>query len=68
VVGRNIQSAVWRAYYTEINARMLAQAIAIGGGPIMYLSSEEAALTDVSMQRVEARPWKLWKQKALGRS
>jgi len=58
---------VWRAYYTEINARMLAQAIAIGGGPVMYLSGEEAALTDVSMQRVEARPWKLWKQKALGR-
>jgi HCOMODA/2-hydroxy-3-carboxy-muconic semialdehyde decarboxylase len=67
VVGRNIQNAVWRAYYTEINARMLAQAIAIGGGPVIYLSPEEAALTDVSMQRVEARPWKLWKQKALGR-
>ena len=67
VVGSNIQNVVWRAYYTEINARMLAQAIAIGGGPIMYLSAEEAALTDVSMQRVEARPWKLWKQKALGR-
>ena len=67
VVGGNIQSVVWRAYYTEINARMLAQAIAIGGGPIMYLSPEEAALTDASMQRVEARPWKLWKQKALGR-
>jgi HCOMODA/2-hydroxy-3-carboxy-muconic semialdehyde decarboxylase len=67
VVGSNIQNVVWRSYYTEINARMLAQAIAIGGGPIMYLSAEEAALTDVSMQRVEARPWKLWKQKALGR-
>jgi ribulose-5-phosphate 4-epimerase/fuculose-1-phosphate aldolase len=67
VVGSNIQNVVWRAYYTEINARMLAQAIALGGGPIMYLSAEEAALTDVSMKRVEARPWKLWKQKALGR-
>ena len=67
VVGSNIQNVVWRAYYTEINARMLAQAIALGGGPVMYLSAEEAALTDVSMQRVEARPWKLWKQKALGR-
>jgi HCOMODA/2-hydroxy-3-carboxy-muconic semialdehyde decarboxylase len=66
VVGSNIQNVVWRAYYTEINARMLATAIALGGGPVMYLSPEEAELTDVSMQRVEARPWKLWKEKALG--
>ena len=66
VVGSNIQNVVWRAYYTEINARMLATAIALGGGPIIYLSAEEAVLTDTAMQRVEARPWKLWKEKALG--
>lgn len=66
VVGSNIQNVVWRAYYTEVNARMLATAVALGGGPIEYLSAEETELTDVSMQRVEARPWKLWKEKALG--
>jgi ribulose-5-phosphate 4-epimerase/fuculose-1-phosphate aldolase len=66
VVGGNIQNVVWRAYYTEVNARMLATALAIGGGPVEYLSAEEAEITDVSMQRVEARPWKLWKEKALG--
>jgi ribulose-5-phosphate 4-epimerase/fuculose-1-phosphate aldolase len=66
VVGSNIQNVVWRAYYTEVNARMLATAMAIGGGPVEYLSPEEAEITDVSMQRVEARPWKLWKEKALG--
>ena len=66
VVGGNIQNVVWRAYYTEVNARMLATAAALGGGPIEYLSPEETELTDVSMQRVEARPWKLWKEKALG--
>jgi ribulose-5-phosphate 4-epimerase/fuculose-1-phosphate aldolase len=66
VVGSNIQNVVWRAYYTEVNARMLATAAALGGGPIEYLSAEETELTDVSMQRVEARPWKLWKEKALG--
>ncbi len=32
VVGSNIQNVVWRAYYTEVNARMLATALAIGGG------------------------------------
>jgi hypothetical protein len=31
------------------------------------MRAEDAVLTDASMQRVEARPWKLWKQKALGR-
>jgi ribulose-5-phosphate 4-epimerase/fuculose-1-phosphate aldolase len=66
VVGSNIQNVVWRAYYTEVNARMLATAMTIGGGAVEYLSPEEAEITDVSMQRVEARPWKLWKEKALG--
>ena len=66
VTGSNIQNVVWRAYYTEVNARMLATAVALGDGPIEYLSPEETELTDVSMQRVEARPWKLWKEKALG--
>jgi ribulose-5-phosphate 4-epimerase/fuculose-1-phosphate aldolase len=66
VVGGNIQNVVWRAYYTEVNARMLATAVALGGGPVEFLSPEETELTDVSMQRVEARPWKLWKEKALG--
>jgi ribulose-5-phosphate 4-epimerase/fuculose-1-phosphate aldolase len=66
VVGSNIQNVVWRAYYTEVNARMLATAVALGAGPVEYLSPEETELTDVSMQRVEARPWKLWKEKALG--
>ncbi len=65
VTGSNIQNVVWRAYYTEVNARMLATAIAVGGGPVEYLSPEECEITDVSMQRVEARPWKLWKEKAL---
>jgi ribulose-5-phosphate 4-epimerase/fuculose-1-phosphate aldolase len=67
VVGGNIQNTVWRAYYTEVNARMLAQAITIGGGDVNYLTPAETELTDISMQRVEARPWKLWKQRALGR-
>ncbi|MCC6889262.1 MAG: class II aldolase/adducin family protein [Hyphomicrobiales bacterium] len=66
VVGRTIQNVVWRAYYTEVNARMLATAVALDGGPIEYLSAEETQLTDVAMQRVEARPWALWKEKACG--
>jgi len=42
VAGRDVQTAVRHAIYTEVNARM--QAIAIGlGGPINYISAEEGA-------------------------
>lgn len=67
VVGPNLQITVWRAHYTEVNARMLAQAIGIGG-PIVSLTPGEAKLTDEDMQRVAARPWALWKAEAMGGS
>jgi HCOMODA/2-hydroxy-3-carboxy-muconic semialdehyde decarboxylase len=66
VVAPTIQIAVWRAYYTEVNARMLAQAIAIGGGPIVYLTPGESEITDKGMQEVAPRPWALWKAEAMG--
>jgi HCOMODA/2-hydroxy-3-carboxy-muconic semialdehyde decarboxylase len=65
VVGPTIQIAVWRAYYTEVNARMLAQALAIGGGQVKYLTAGEAEITDKGMQEVAARPWALWKAEAM---
>ncbi len=68
VVGPSIRTAVWRAYYTEVNARMLAQAIMIGGGrPIKFLTPGESALTDEVMQRSEDRPWELWKNQAFAK-
>jgi len=69
VVGPTIQVAVWRAYYTEVNARMLAQAIAIGGGSgnVKHLTPKEAEITDKEMQTVAARPWALWKEQAMGK-
>jgi ribulose-5-phosphate 4-epimerase/fuculose-1-phosphate aldolase len=66
VVGPTIQIAVWRAYYTEVNARMLAQALAIGGGQVKYLTAGEAEITDKGMQEVAPRPWALWKAEAMG--
>jgi len=64
VVGRDVQTAVRYAIYTEVNARM--QAVAIGlGGPINYISAEEGAARD----RASADPgraWELWKKKAVG--
>jgi ribulose-5-phosphate 4-epimerase/fuculose-1-phosphate aldolase len=65
VVGLDVQMAVRRAIYTEVNARL--QTIAIGiGGPINYISAEEGAARETSADDA-ARAWDLWKKKALGR-
>jgi ribulose-5-phosphate 4-epimerase/fuculose-1-phosphate aldolase len=64
VVGPSIQIAVYRAIYTDVNARLQAQAIALGG-PVTYLDKEEGEKTDATQQQVVLRPWELWKQKAM---
>jgi len=65
VVGPNVQMAVRYAIYTEVNARLQAAAIAIGG-PINYISAEEGAARDRAPTDF-ARAWELWKKKALGK-
>jgi ribulose-5-phosphate 4-epimerase/fuculose-1-phosphate aldolase len=65
VVGPDVQTAVRYAIYTEVNARL--QAIAIGlGGPIKYISAEEGAARDKAPGDF-ARAWEVWKQKALAK-
>jgi len=64
VVGPSLPNAVFRAYYTEINARQQLQAIAIGG-PINFMTREEAATSNDAMLRASARPWALWRAKTL---
>lgn len=64
VVGPDIQTAVRRTIYTEVNARL--QTIAIGlGGPISYVTAEEGAAR-ASGPGDPGRAWELWKRKALG--
>jgi HCOMODA/2-hydroxy-3-carboxy-muconic semialdehyde decarboxylase len=63
VVGPNIQVAVYRAIYTDVNARLQAQALALGG-QVTYLEKEEGEKADQVQQQVVMRPWELWKQKA----
>jgi len=65
VVGPDVQMAVRYAIYTEVNARLQAAAIAIGG-PINYISAEEGAARDRAPSDF-ARAWELWKKKALGK-
>jgi len=61
-VGPNVKIAVFRAYYTEVNARLQAQAIGLGS-EITYLSPEEGAKADQVNFAVLDRVWNLWKLK-----
>jgi len=61
-VGPSLRIAVFRAYYTDVNARLQAQAIGLGG-EIIYLSPEEGAKADQVNFAVLDRVWNLWKQK-----
>jgi len=60
--GPTLQTAVFRAVYTEVNARIqhMAQALA-QGLPLQALSEEEGALADAVNQNAGMRAWDLWR-------
>jgi ribulose-5-phosphate 4-epimerase/fuculose-1-phosphate aldolase len=66
VVADSLPRVVFRSVYTEMNARLQAQAMALGG-PVTYLDDEEARLAEASVGGTISRPWELWKKKALAR-
>ena len=57
---------VFRSVYTEVNARLQAQAMALGG-PVTYLDDDEAQRAGGSVGGTIERPWQLWRKKALAR-
>jgi|SRR5690242_5640243 ribulose-5-phosphate 4-epimerase/fuculose-1-phosphate aldolase len=63
VVGANLPQAVFRSVYTEMNARLQAQAMALGGNNVTYLSPEEVDKVNNSVGTTILRPWELWKRK-----
>jgi HCOMODA/2-hydroxy-3-carboxy-muconic semialdehyde decarboxylase len=67
VVGASLPLVVFRSVYTEVNARLQSQAMAIGGGQVTYLDPEEARQAEASVAGTVTRPWELWKRKALTR-
>src|SRR5436190_22504221 len=67
VVGASVQEAVFRAVYTEMNARLQLQATQLEG-PIEFLTDEEGKRSTTANAGTLERPWELWKKKALGRS
>jgi HCOMODA/2-hydroxy-3-carboxy-muconic semialdehyde decarboxylase len=64
--GSSLQIAVFRAIYTEVNARLELQAIGIGG-PITALSPEEGIKADKVNEQIVGRAWDLWKQRVGGK-
>ena len=66
VIGSTVPEAVYRAIYTEMNARLQIQAEQLEG-PIEFLSDEEGRRSTVSNASTIERPWELWKKKALAR-
>jgi ribulose-5-phosphate 4-epimerase/fuculose-1-phosphate aldolase len=60
VVGPSIQFAVYRSIYTEMNARLQSQAMALG--PVTYIAPEEARLFEATLATAIERPWELWKR------
>jgi ribulose-5-phosphate 4-epimerase/fuculose-1-phosphate aldolase len=61
-VGPSVKVAVFRAYYTDVNARLQSQAIALGG-EVNYLTPEEGAKADAVNLVVLDRIWGLWKMR-----
>jgi ribulose-5-phosphate 4-epimerase/fuculose-1-phosphate aldolase len=65
VVGRSVREAVFRAVYTEVNARLASEALRLGDGNVIFLNEEEAKAAAETNSAQIGRPWELWK-KALG--
>jgi HCOMODA/2-hydroxy-3-carboxy-muconic semialdehyde decarboxylase len=72
VVGASVRMAVYRAVYTEANAKLLLQAKMLGG-PINDLAPEEAAIMESSQTTHRPghgtdRIWELLKSEAIART
>jgi HCOMODA/2-hydroxy-3-carboxy-muconic semialdehyde decarboxylase len=71
VVGPNIRRLVSRAIYTEVNARLQLQALALGS-QIIYLDDAEARAGEENRDKAERghsvdRTWQMWVEEAMGR-
>lgn len=64
VVASTLPMAVFRAYYSDVNARLQAQAMALGG-PVNYLQPEESQKTLAVLEQIHLRAWDLWKRAAM---
>ena len=63
-VGPSVRMAVFRAYYTDVNAKLQSQAIALGG-EVNYLTPGEGEKAHKADSAVIDRIWNLWKMRIL---
>jgi ribulose-5-phosphate 4-epimerase/fuculose-1-phosphate aldolase len=66
VVGTSVEQVVYRAIYAEVNARLQAQALALGD--VTYLNPEEAALAATTNDGQIGRTWELWRMRVAERT
>lgn len=62
VVGKDVRQAVFRAVYTESNARIQMNAMALG--PVVPMTSQEGEAADAANSSQVDRAWSLWAMQA----
>jgi HCOMODA/2-hydroxy-3-carboxy-muconic semialdehyde decarboxylase len=62
---QSVRHVVFRAVYTEVNARMESEALRLGD--TMFLNNGEAAAAMKTNDALVDRPWDLWKRRAMGK-
>lgn len=65
VVGTTVRQAVYRAVYTEVNARLMMDALRISNS-VVALSEGEAETTRELVETQIPRAWNLWAMRARG--
>ncbi len=63
---QSIRHVVFRAIYTEVNAKVQAEALKLGKPE--YLNSKEAVAATKANDGLVDRPWELWKRRAMAKS
>jgi ribulose-5-phosphate 4-epimerase/fuculose-1-phosphate aldolase len=64
VVGTDVRQAVFRAVYTEVNAKLQSEALRLG--PPTYLTAGESAATTATNNAQIDRAWNLWRAQLRG--
>jgi ribulose-5-phosphate 4-epimerase/fuculose-1-phosphate aldolase len=62
---QSVRHVVFRAVYTEVNARVQAEAMKLGTPE--FLNDQEAAAAMHTNDALVDRPWALWQQRAMGK-
>jgi ribulose-5-phosphate 4-epimerase/fuculose-1-phosphate aldolase len=68
VIGDSVPQVVFRAVYTQINARLQLDAMSLAKNQLTYLNGQEAAAADATNAKALGRAWDMWKSRDMSRS